>query len=205
MNSFIVLVIVACFISIPRSQAVYVYFNTASNTLVEFPKPPADYSVFQAVSDTLKVNFPTVSFDQRTQQVDVVCDSTIDAQYNEVTDTYVINYWQYLEAKFGSNTVATSVSITDLQAYIIYTRSLGVWDGNPDCFDLYDRLTALTVVPLLKQNQFIMTLDTMFVEENGLSMAFLCNGIVCTSNQLNDILQLSGGLFDFIKLLYSGV
>jgi hypothetical protein len=132
-------------------------------------------------------------------------------------NTYIIPYWYYYGTTHGDISVATTLSISDLQMLVSYAFELGVWaevdiidkhgvlirKRHPNCGEIYMRIHEGIVYPILRENAFLAQPGSMSVIQNGLQMTFECNGQICTSNELEYLLQLSGNTIDRVKLIYS--
>ncbi len=194
----LVLTLLCLVLSIGDTSAVYFYLNSSTHTALPL-QTPTDYFQFLETPESQRLVWPENANDNDFTD----CSDTIDAQYNAATNTYSLQYWYYYTSVFGSLSVSTALSITDLQAFAAYAFSVGVWDGNPPCQVVCSRIYGSIVRPIYANNPFIFAPGPLITESNGLAISFECNGVVCTSNQLADILQLSGDNIDRVRLLYS--
>ncbi len=192
--AFLFLLVLQDFVQV---EAVYVFASKLDYQIVEYPAPPSRSAEFDLLDKKLLLHVPV-----KNPAGENVCTDVIDVQYSDITQTYMINYWQRPQMDHAES-VEGQASITDLQKFIVYARSLGVWDGDPDCDTIYERLLSKIIMPVYKRNLFLSTPNAMSVEENGLTTTFSCNGVVCTSEDIIRARQLSGGLIERVRRIYS--
>ncbi len=174
----------------------YVYIDPVTRLIVE----PSIDEYFQYRANSLDFThyiWPENAFNGNQAQ----CFDVIDAQYDESAQVYSIQYWYRDEHVFGDTTIATELAIVDLQTLINHAYSIDLWHGNPSCDELRERINENIVKPLSKENFFLSSPDYMSVSGNGLQYSFICNKLVCSSTELTKLLELSGDVFERIKLL----
>ena len=168
-----------------RANAVYLIVDTHTGYIRElnvFSLPDLiDYARQQQEEGANPNIWPDVSYNSNI----ATCTNTISAQYIASTDVYTIPQWYYHSYH---DFVAVVVNIIDLRAAVAAASYLHVWDGQPDCEELWNRINNQLITPLIntalfRQNMAIQDLNT------GIEVEMLCGEVLCTVDLLMHTLK----------------
>lgn len=138
--------------------------------------------------ESLYLNF--VYFDSTTSQPE--CRVEIDAQFIASSQLFKIDQWIYIPSAFRDYpSIVISADIYDLQLFVDYATSLGVFD-HPDCRTTWNKMRDLIIAPLVQAISTDKTLPGMQVARDGLTITVYCNDnlfVPCTEEEFRFITQ----------------
>lgn len=167
--------------------AAYVAISATDGSVIEL-----DASMFYSFNDH-RADFLSLYIPARGE-----CQQIIDAQLVYTDNTYRISEWYYsvVSTKYDEETQTTresiseSVSIVDLDEFTRYAFQVGVWNDQPSCETIWERISVLLIRDLFNQVKYPIGSE-LYATHHGLFAAFHCDDGFCTAQELTKRLQVS--------------
>jgi hypothetical protein len=103
-----------------------------------------------------------------------LCEPTVDAFYNMNLDQYQIPEWVFFEEENGHmSSTAIVVDIYDLQAFVNYAFTLGVWHDPSNCEAIWQLILTQIIAPLFR-NIPIQSRPTLTARDHGIAVDLRC-------------------------------